>query len=281
MRYLDQEKLFFVHIPKCAGTDVRTSLGKNARFPRVELADDFGIAPSELDGARYDHPVLGPIAPTHIPLSFLSAHFPRTWALFSEASSFALVREPRARFISAITQRLIEFKKVSAPRLGDDIVQREGAEVCAWLEARDSFSDLEYAHFTRQIDYTHLNGEQQVSHIFPLEQTDAMVEWLARDHGLEIKMTRNHTRLQPRKWFANVQPAVRVLARGGLPRPVREVLYPLWRKSGLFAPTALQYDKVAFAPEVEAFVARYYAEDAALHRRALERGNATIEPVVG
>lgn len=275
MKYLDRERLFFVHIPKCAGTHVRRSLGTESRFPLSELAADIGVATSELNGARHDHPVLGPIAPTHVSLPFLSTHFPRVWVLFTGASSFALVREPRARFISALTQRLMEFKKTGAVRLESEIVQREAAEVCAWLDERGTFCDLEYVHFTPQVDYTHLNGEQRVGQIFPLERTDAMVAWLARDHGLEIEMTQSHTRLQPRKWFAGVQPAVRVLARNALPEPVREALYPLWRRSGLFAPAASQYDEVAFAPDVETFIARYYAKDAALHRNALERVFAT------
>lgn len=275
MKYLDREGLFFVHIPKCAGTDARRALGKESRFPLRELAADIGVATSELNEARHHHPVLGPIAPTHISLPFLSMYFPRVWALFTGASSFVLVREPRARFISALTQRLMEFKKTGAVRLESEIVQREAADVCAWLDKRDTFCDLEYVHFTPQVNYTHLNGEQRVRQIFPLERTDAMVAWLARDHGLEIGMTQSHTRLQPRKWFAGVQPAVRVLARNGLPGRVREALYPLWKRSGLFEPAASQYNEIAFTPDVEAFIARYYAKDSALHKRALERVSST------
>lgn len=281
MKYRGRENLFFVHIPKCGGTDVRNALGEESRFPRAELAADIGIAPAELDGAHQLHPLLGPIAPTHVSLPFLSVYFPRVWALFTGASSFTLVREPRARFISALTQRLMEFKHAGPVRLEDDIIQREASEVCAWLDGRGAFCDLEFVHFTPQVDYTHLNEEQRVGHVFPLERTDAMVAWLARDHGLAVEMSHHHTRVQPRKWFAGMQPAVRILARGGLPGPVREALYPLWRKSGLFAPAAAQYDKVAFAPDVEAFIARYYAQDAALYRRALERVAVTPVPADG
>ena len=274
MKYVDKENLFFVHIPKCAGTDVGKAMGVAARYPFEEMAADIGIPLASLDPARCLHPTLGMIAPTHIPLPFLEAHFPRVWALLSGATSFALVREPRARFISALTQRLMEFKGTGAIRLDDDLVQREAAEVCEWLDARNSFCDLEYVHFTRQADYTILNGEPRVDHVFPLERIDAMAAWLAREQRFPIKVTRHHARHQPRKWFTGLQPAVRLLARSGLPKPFREAIYPLWMKSGLFAPASEQYDKLALASDVEAFIPRYYAADMVLYGQAQERMRA-------
>lgn len=274
MKYIDKSALFFIHIPKCAGTDIGKAMGAAARYPFEEMAADIGIPLADLDPARCFHPTLGLIAPTHIPLPFLESHFPRVWALFSGATSFALVREPRARFISALTQRLMEFKGTGAIRLDDDLVQREAAEVCEWLEARGSFCDLEYVHFTRQVDHITLNGEQRVDHVFPLERTDAMAAWLAREQGLPIEVTHHHARRQPRKWFTGLQPAVRILARNGLPKPVREAIYPLWMKSGLFAPAAKQYDGLAFASDVEAFIPRYYAADRVFYGQAQERMRA-------
>lgn len=279
MRFIEKENLFFLHIPKCAGLGVGKALAPFSHYPYAEMAGDLGIDLDRtaidrlLDGAGYPHPVLGRIHPAHIPLAMLEAHFPQTWTLFSRATSFALIRDPRTRFISALMQRLIEHKRIAALHVEDGILQEEAAHVCGWLDGRRLFADLEYVHFTRQIDYTHLEDVRRVARIFPLERTGAMVAWLA-SHGIAVELKMHHARRQPQKWFKGVQPVVRFLARNGLPGPVRRAIYPLWMKSGFFDTASAHYDKRAFSPDIEAFIARYYADDAALHRQAQEEAAA-------
>lgn len=275
MRYLEESKIFFIHVPKCAGISVKRALDDISRLPDAELGLDLGIGTDTVrqfaSWHGYHHSSLGRIHLGHIPLRFLELYFPNTWDVFLNSVSFAVVREPRARFISALMQRLQEFKQSGSIRLEDELVQQEARQVCEWLDQRrEDFCDIEYIHFTRQIDYTHLSGKQLVGNVFPLERMDAMAAWFARDHGITIDVLREHTRQQPRKWVSGIMPAVRFLARNGLPRSVREAAYPLWSASFL-APAASQYEKVTFTPAIEGFIARHYADDAALHRRVLEQ----------
>lgn len=48
----------------------------------------------------------GKVKPEHLPLAFVRSHFPASWETLRGAHSFMLTREPRARFFSALLQRL-------------------------------------------------------------------------------------------------------------------------------------------------------------------------------
>lgn len=93
----DTHQFVFVHIPKCAGSSVHAQLSLfDARDPASHRG---GV-----------HPVLGPIHFAHIPLRFLRDHFPAEFAKLGVYRSFALTRDPRARFVSATVQHLREFR---------------------------------------------------------------------------------------------------------------------------------------------------------------------------
>ncbi len=83
---------------------------------------------------------------------------------------FAVVRDPRARFLSAIFQRLREFKKAAQSEITADRVETEAAEVIAMLERTPERLDLEYVHFNRQVDYLDHDGERLVDEIFAIER---------------------------------------------------------------------------------------------------------------
>lgn len=284
MKYVPKAGLFFVHVPKCAGTSIQKALDiEGTRY--VEFAQDLGI--SEGEAARislsdrfkgdfslqaqggYTHPVMGPIHPVHLPLHYIEAHLPKTWKVLSEAPySCAVTRAPRGRFLSALMQRMREFGDTGALRVDDPRVKDEAARVCDWLSARDMFCDRDYSHFTRQIDFAELDGTPIIKAHFPMEQTGALTSWIAQSTGLQIDIAESHARRQPKRWGKAMQPAARFVGRTLMPKRLRKVLHPLWISSGAFTNAKSAYDTVDLGTDVEKFIRSYYARDAALHAKA-------------
>ncbi|WP_143535000.1 hypothetical protein [Roseivivax jejudonensis] len=276
MKYLHRRKLFFLHVPKCAGMSLRSALTIPGETDFGPLADDLGLSPEEAErvterGNGFDHPVLGRIHPAHLPLAAIRSELPRTWRALSEARPFAVVRAPRDRFVSALMQRLKEFRDAGAISADDPLVRREASAVCDWLSARDRFTDIEFVHFTRQVDYVDTPDGTRLCTVFPVEDMRALVDWIEAESGLTIEVAHTHSRRQPTRWSKSLQPAARFVGRRLLPRPVKAALHPLWMNSAAFTDAAQSYRDVDFGPDVEAFIADYYAADARLHSEALRR----------
>ncbi|MES2666263.1 MAG: hypothetical protein V4712_09195 [Pseudomonadota bacterium] len=272
MRYAPIPGVAFVHIPKNAGQSVRNALRAVTPLSYAPLATDLGVTEAEAEDAverGFPHETLGEIHPAHLTLHLLSGHFPASWAALTTAHSFAMTRAPRARFVSALMQRMKEFGKAGDLRADDPALRSEAAQVCDWLAGRDHFSDLPYIHFTRQTAFTDLNGSRIVSAVFPVDRMDALSHWLTATAGLTIEVTHDHARRQPKPMARLLTPVVRLASRTLLPRPVRRVLHPLWTGSRLFDTAAKGYAKLDFGPEVETFITQYYAADTALHDEAM------------
>jgi len=280
MKYLASRGLFFIHIPKCAGMSVRRALELPGEVDFSPVAADLGLTPAEAAevterGRGFDHPSLGRIHPAHLPLAALRDAMPATWATLTGARSFALTRPPRARFVSALMQRLKEFKDAGAIRTDDPAVAREAAHVCDWLATRSGpFTDIEYIHFARQVDFTDLDGARVVGALFPVTRTDALADWIAAETGLSMTIAHDHARRQPKGWAKGLQPAARFAGRRLMPRTIKRALHPIWTRSGAFADAAGGYGALDLGAEVEAFVADHYAADAALHAEAEARVDA-------
>lgn len=273
MKYLPDRQLFFVHIPKCAGMSVRRALSIEGETSFAPIARDLGLDEAEAArvterGHGFDHPRLGPIHPAHLPLAFLAREMPETWAALRAARGFGLTRAPRDRFLSALMQRLKEFKDAGAIRADDPLVRDEAARVCDWLDGRGPFPDIEYIHFARQVDFVETGGSRVVEHLFPVSRTEALARWIAAVSGLGIEVAHDHFRRQPKPWARAIQPAARFAGRRLMPVALKRALHPLWMGSGLFDTAAKGYAAVDLGADVEAFVAGYYAADAALHAEA-------------
>lgn len=245
-------------------------------YPYDTMAADLGIKEGEarerLGEFGFEHPVLGPMHPQHIPLAVLREHFPRTYERVAASRGFAVVREPHARFVSALAQRMTEHLGYTSLRLDGEDARREAERACDWVEERGSFADLDYIHFTRQTDYVALEGVRVVGNVFPMDDLATLEAWLAHEAGLPgIAIARADQRLQPRPGFKGVYSLAGRLARTFLTDGMRRAIYPLWKRSGVFAPAAGNYGTLDFGPRVERFITEYYAPDAALYEEATAR----------
>lgn len=263
----------FIHVPKNGGKSIRQGLDAQFALNLGCTAADLGITPARLaddlaSGDGVQHPVLGQIKLEHLPLIFWQEHFARTFAAFRSCQSFILVRNPRDRFLSAVMQRLGEFKDMTALRADDPAVTQEALQMCDWLAGRGAFCDIEYAHFARQTDYADLAGVRQVSAIFPIERAYLAQAWVADKTGKSVAVKHDHARREPKAWAKSFQPAVRFVGRYLIPPPIKRAVYPWWRQSAVFDDAAKRYKTIPLDTQVERFVAEYYAADVALYNEA-------------
>lgn len=271
MLYIEKHNLAFVHIPKNAGISVRTAIEATVGLSHEPLASDLGVSVVEAERLSIkgvDISGLGRVQPVHIPLAFLENHFPASWAALTGARSFSLIRDPRARFFSALLQHLQEYRGSGSVRIDDPLVRDEAKKVCEYLAKHTAFCEMEFIHFARQTDFVDRDGERIVTAIFPVEAIDKATRWIERETGLKLTVEHGHTRREPTRIGARIRPVARLAANGLLPRRVRDMIHPLWVKSGLFANAASRYDASDLGSDVEAFIAGFYAPDLALYTAA-------------
>lgn len=156
----------FIHIPKNGGSTIYTNF---LQF------DDFGQK-FQTPGV---HPVLGDIHFGHVPLKELSEHYPEEFGFLSKTNSFAITRNPVQRFESALAQRSRQFLNEDFHMLSATERQARVDQVVDHLSAGGSTLMPDFCHFSRQVDYTHMDGKQVVKTIQPLEQISAIVDSLS------------------------------------------------------------------------------------------------------
>jgi len=264
----DAHRAAFVHIPKCGGTSVSLQF-------------------SELDSCagafrrKGVHPVLGSIHYAHIPLAYLKQHYPDEFEKVATYRSFALVRDPYERFASATFQRLEEFGGASGLDVASklDITSKqalgEARAVMRWLGDRGAFCDLEYIHFSRQVDYVELAGRPIVGHVFPLENISDMAAALEASCGVRFDPERREN--------TNFASNNRLLALLHVAKPIysrltswsfRERVLLTMRRWKVSGPGAL-YAAFRQDREVSRFIETYYAGDFALYDAAKDRLSRT------
>jgi len=283
----ERGNLAFVQIPKNATKSIKAALVDSFGLDLAPMAEDVGWT-IERFAEAYDrgaadvvyNPAVGRGSIDHLTLPFWAEHFPKTWEALRGADSFALIREPRGRFLSALLQRLGQFRDMKDVRADDPAVREEAKRVCDWLDGRGPFFEREYIHFTRQEDFVDLNGERQISAIFPLNRTDAVAQWVHDKTGQGFNITQQHVRREPKKWAKLIQPSARFVGRHMIPNGVKKAVYPLWRNSGVFADASSSYDRVGLGDEVESFISAYYAGDFALFEEARQAVGARSDAAV-
>jgi hypothetical protein len=267
----DHHRVVFVHIPKCGGTSVGRQFGQ--------------MDTSKLFRRKGEHDQLGPIHYAHIPLVFLKAHYPEEFRKILEYESFALLRDPHARFASATFQRIEEFGGVPRIQITGKMALKEAHQVIGWLRSHDRFCDLEYIHFSRQADYIVLDGHPVVKNVYTIDDMEAFGQALGALTGLRFDPDRRENSNFASSYsglFAvlhNLKPIYSRLTSWAL----RERILLLLRSLNLQKPTSL-YEAFRRDPEISAFVESYYAEDFALLRAAQARAAeriAALAPAVG
>jgi len=264
----DRYEFSFVHIPKCAGTAVRNRL----------------LPYDDLDGAHENrvgnHPVLGPTDYVHLPLATLRDHFPDKFDRVERYWSFAVVRPPKSRFFSAVSQRLKMYRGTFLHALNEDQLVAEVEEVMAELDRREGRLPPELIHFQRQVDFVLLDGKQMVDSLYLTADINSLLADVAQRVGVDTlpEPKNSGTHAENRSFvFKNnalrlaveaLRPAAKVIV-SRLPDKAKKHL-----RSAVYAAPGDRFEAVAERVGLDHFLTSYYAEDLTLVAKVKgERGS--------
>jgi hypothetical protein len=243
----DTHRLVFVHIPKCAGTSV-----KRALRPLDSMAGTF-------EGLDH-HPSLGHFHRAHIPLPDLAAHFPDAFAKVQAYTSFAILRDPLARFQSAIFQRLREYRGVAQSDFTPAMIAAEAAVVRGAVLASPQRLEAEWVHFTRQADFVELEGRRVVQHLFTVADMPVVSGFVEARTGIIVDdEKRNRTTVVSIGALKPIQRALREPYSRALSPQRRKAVREWMTRLGFYKDLPKQ--RFALPPDVETFVREHYARD--------------------
>lgn len=270
----DTYQFAFVHIPKCAGTFVR-------KYLRA-----FDERDGMFTGRVDHHPVLGNLDYVHIPLFILKKHFPEEFNAILNYWSFAVVRDPFARFASSISQRLKMYSDTSIQQRSISEIREYINESINYLSSQPNRGHLlppGYIHFQPQIDYLELENKQIVDTIYSVDGIDTLLADVGRRVGRSL-VDEDHNQCGPRanqsvvfrsealrKLFVTALPAMHLVGRV-LPNKVKQIV-----RERLYVPRDQRLNELFSTVYVQDFVRDYYASDLAVFNRvrAAERGEAS------
>lgn len=262
----DKHQFAFIHIPKSAGTTVRQTL-----MPYDERRERY------FDVARAQHPALGLLDHHHIPLAVLAEHFADDFALLRRYRTYALLRDPLARFGSSLHEYVRNHGQVLLSDLSPEQQRVHIDAVLEKLRAHGSapITDQALIHFSRQSDYVELDGERIVDGLYPLEQVDALIADLAERIGTPLtRQDRNRRVEYSSPLLAETSGALQRGLRRVLPDAVRAPLFGVAKRMllaiGGAAPLKEASSKAVLDAETEQFVRHFYARDFALRAELTE-----------
>lgn len=254
----------FIHIPKCAGTTVRSFL---------QPFDDT-------DGAFTNriayHSELGKIDYVHIPLFILAHDFPNEFACLQKYWSFAVVRDPFTRFASSVSQRLRMHTNVPIQNRPLKQIRDAVDESIATLSSV-SFKNVllppEYIHFQKQVDFIYHDRQCIPDNLYTVQNVDSLFADLNRHVEYDFVT---------RAAAANMPPANRTkVFRNDLTRRTIQAVRPVTDVVGsalpertkqrirdkIYVQRTSQMDDIFGADYVRAFIREYYRDDIALYKQ--------------
>jgi hypothetical protein len=248
----DKHQVFFQHIPKCGGTSVRTQL---------QAVDSY-------NGQFYGlitHETLGSMDLAHLPLYYFHACYPEQFAKLETYQSFAIVRNPYARFVSATFERLAVFRGIRQTAATPRVAMEEAEAAIAWLRGRERFCDAGYIHFARQTDFISLNGRRMIRNIHTLEDMAGLGAGLSRITGLTFDPeTRKNTNFASANKLMSVLHIARPIYRKLTTLEQREEVLKLLHRWKIQSPDKI-YAEFTKTPMIRSFIDDYYADDIVLY----------------
>lgn len=273
----DTYQFAFIHIPKCAGTTVRSAL---------EAFDEhYGRMTEGLvaqAGAKYTFTPRGETKPAdfhHLVLSQLRSWYPMELAALRRYRSFAVIREPHERLLSSLGQRLRQFYRIDLADLSEEDFEDYLKQVLGELSALFSMSQqlpYDYVHFQPQIDFIQLDGELVVKNLYCSQNLRQMQEDIAQvfcEKNVNIgafhdvrENTSKAYRFKLLQDFARRNPRASKLIKAVFPARLK----PLMR--GLFYRERSGLSTLASHSMVRDFVGKHYAGDLLLWDTVVRRG---------
>jgi hypothetical protein len=254
----------FVHIPKCAGTSVRKQL---------EAYDKYAGA----FDAKVAHPVLGNVHLAHLPLDVLREHYPTAFDEVFRYHSFAVLRDPIERFVSAIRQRLREFRHVPDSLVTNDVVMREAQTVLDFLHQSPDTIALEYVHFVRQCRFVCLDGSQIIKTLCPVDDLSALARFVRHNMGIQFDPLAEHniSRSLRDPLVEKIVTFVRPVAVRLIAPQARAFIWSKMVRAGLYENARAANRHAAAVASLETAIEAFYSEDRKLFE-AVKRASTPL-----
>lgn len=271
MRYAPDSKLLFIHIPKAAGSSVKRVMKDWSRVPEAEMGADINV---DLTGrlleefhGYVEHPTVGSVNYAHIPLPVIREHFPATYKLMQDAECFAILRDPKKRFISAVSQHLREFHDVGATHVTAEMISTMARDLVEKVKGQDLIVSPELMHFARQSSYIEDPGHDLPVKVFAIERLDLLKAYLASKTGHDINFEKKNATVRPASGFGGLHKS---LAKVGklVPGKVRNTVFKQMLKTPLYSKSWKSSD-IKLDDEILTFIDGYYARDFELHKAAM------------
>ncbi|KPQ20037.1 MAG: Sulfotransferase family [Halomonas sp. HL-93] len=258
----EKHKFVFIHIPKCAGTSIRGIL------------EPFDSRAGKYKGRVDHHPELGDLDYVHIPLFTLRDHFRPEFETVKQYWSFAVMRDPHARFASSVSQNLNKYseKPIQKRSLQDiDLCIREIIDFLSDNGMGQILLPPEYIHFQRQVDFIELEGERVVTSLYAINQVDKLLLDVSRHTGNRLSdfapdgtmTTANQSKVFRsdllRRLIESSRPATEKV-RNILPEDFKQKI-----RDQVYVPRDQRMRELFAADHIRAFIRDYYAEDIRLY----------------
>lgn len=263
---INQEKRFaFIHIPKCGGTSVRNQLGA--------FDDHQGYF-----GTRREIEGLGLVDAMHLPLAVIASRFPEVAQTLRNATTYALIRDPYARFRSSMSMYLRSVRRAEIDGF-DDAGLAAVVDGCIARVSRDDPSlDVEIAHFVRQVDMIQHPDVPLDLRLYATANIPAMLRAMGQHlgHPLREDAHDNQTVTIRYGWLRPYYRSAAQFLNGVLPAQTYAALKR--RAVPLLSKPPTRADRGVFNSDtVRDFVSDFYAADLALAERVSHSPVVSLE----
>jgi len=230
--------------------------------------DDTG---GKYEPSVHDHAELGRLDYTHLPLDVVRHVCPEDFEKIRHYHAFTLIRDPRARFVSALSQRLKMYSNRELAQRDISDVNRLARQVVEILQEPGAAHRPEFIHFARQSEFIFCDGERLVETIYPTSQVSVMVQRLSELTGEDLGQVGNdnQTMVFRRNGFRNLAMAGKWVGEQTL-GPVRTRLARNVFRQLLMKPLQNSHEAYMFGDDVIDFVRNYYAQDFELYAKVME-----------
>jgi len=252
----DKYKFVFVHIPKNAGTEVRS------------LIQRFDDTKGRFENPVECHPSLGTIDYAHLPLRILEKYFPEEYKKIINYKTFAIVRNPTVRFISSFSQHLRQTNQKPIHEITSKEQLSELLRIIDWLKENDQLEILpsEYVHFTPQHKYIFNGNEEVIENLFLTTQIVDVAKFISDLTGETIaykSSRKNPTYQYKNSIFRSVCESIRPLYRVSK-KCIPEITLE-WMRDAVYKKGSESYLQLLNDPTVEEFVHEFYKKDFELY----------------